>query len=86
MKRSVRVNGTGTATRSTCGRCQGFMVPSTTDSQLLETIEQPTVPAWRCVNCGEWIDATVAINRASGGRATAMPSSLVPFSRRRWRW
>lgn len=63
------------------------MVPSSTDSRLLETAEQPAIPAWRCVNRGEWIDATVAMNRAqAGGRDTTVPSSLVPFGRRRGRW
>jgi hypothetical protein len=65
-----------------CGRCHGFMVPSSTDSQSLEISEQSATPAWRCVNCGEWVDATITANR----RVAQSAEIRRPSNRRTWRW
>ena len=79
--------GTAVIEHETCARCRGLMVPSFTDSLQLEIVEKSGAAAWRCVNCGEWIDATIVTNRKSAGRpGGASSSSLPPFSRRRWRW
>jgi hypothetical protein len=70
----------------TCTRCHGFLVPSFSEALSDEITRQSFAPAWRCVNCGEWVDATIAENRRNGRHSdasSAAPSS--PFSRRRWR-
>ena len=70
----------------TCARCHGFMVPSFTDSLLVETSEGSFLPAQRCVNCGYWIDAVVAENRSMNCYDEADRKSPFTFSQRRWRW
>ena len=70
----------------TCPRCQGFMVPSFTDSLLVEISEGSSLPAQRCVNCGIWIDAVVAANRSMSCPTEADPKSPFFLSQRRWRW
>ena len=70
-----------------CGRCHGLMVPSFTDSLSVEMNRECSTQAWRCVNCGEWIDEMITANRkrirhrgaSSGGRVSAI-------RHRRWRW
>ncbi len=69
-----------------CGRCQGLMVPSFTDSLLLEVAEALQEPSWRCVNCGEWFDDTVLSNRLERHPAGSISTDSPPRShRRRWR-
>lgn len=82
MNRSGSFRGQGAAQAGTCRRCQGFMVPSVTDTLLLEIAEAPQTLAWRCVNCGEWIDVTIVTNRK---RAASVPPLLPSVSHRRWR-
>lgn len=82
MTRSSLFRGQGAAQRGTCRRCRGFMVPSFTDTLLMEIAEAPQTFAWRCVNCGEWIDVTIVTNRK---RAASVPPLLPLVSRRRWR-
>jgi len=87
MKHRRSATGSAVIERETCARCRGLMVPSFTDSLLLEIAEKSGAASWRCVNCGEWIDATIVTNRKSAGRPGGGAfSSLPPFSRRRWRW
>lgn len=84
-----RRSSTGSAVieYETCARCRGFMVPSFTDSLQLEIGEKPGAAAWRCLNCGEWVDATIVTNRKRAGHPRgSSASSLALFSRRRWRW
>ena len=70
-----------------CGRCQGLMVPCFTDSLLLELTETVQNPSWRCVNCGEWIDNTIASNRMRTRHGGSISTEFAPASaspRRRW--
>lgn len=48
----------------TCPRCQGFMATLTLNDPE-STVPSEPVRAWRCVCCGEILDATIAANRAS---------------------
>jgi len=68
-----------------CPRCDGLAV---CESNIQRPVGSPFgFYEWRCVNCGEWIDATIVTNRKSAGRPGGGAfSSLPPFSRRRWRW
>lgn len=75
----------GAVQERTCARCHGFLVPSYSDSLLIETTEESSAPAWRCVNCGEWVDATVIANRTAGRSNQTIHNRLIPFSQRRWR-
>lgn len=87
MKNGVKASRRGTIERTSCARCQGFLVPGFTESQMLESTEHPSAKALRCVNCGEWVDATVTANRMRAhGQAVSSGNCLLPFSRRRWRW
>jgi len=62
------------------------MVPAFSDSVLVEASEPSQDQAWRCVNCGEWVDMTVVMNRKrADGCDGTMPASLAPLSNRRWR-
>jgi len=86
MKHRLSATGSAVIDRETCARCRGFMVPSCSDALQLERAKQSDAAAWRCVNCGEWIDATIVTNRKSAGHPDgSSSSSLPPFSRRRWR-
>lgn len=76
----------GAVQEGTCVRCHGFMVPSFTDSLLVETTENSSAPALRCVNCGDWIDPTVATNRSARRSDEADRHRLASFSRQRGRW
>ena len=69
-----------------CGQCRECMVPAFSDSLFLEASDPSADQAWRCVNCGEWVDTTVVMNRKrAGGCDGTLPSSFVPLSSRRWR-
>jgi len=87
MKHRLSATGSSMIEHETCARCRGFMVPSFPDSlQLVVRAEQSGAAAWRCVNCGEWTDATIVTNRKRAGHPDgSSSSSLPPFSRRRWR-
>jgi len=63
----------GATGQHTCPRCNGFMVPA-------ESLEESRVLSWRCVNCGEWVDPTVIVNRRVGPEGTV----AVTRSRRRY--
>ena len=47
----------------TCQRCSGRMVP-----HALQDWEDTymKIPAWRCVNCGEVVDALILRHREAG--------------------
>ncbi len=49
--------------KAPCARCQGFMVPSYSDTRMLESMADIPTTAWRCVNCGDRIDPTIITNR-----------------------
>lgn len=73
--------------QNTCSRCHGLMVPGFTDSLLVEITDNTDIPAWRCVNCGNWVDNTVAANRKIIKHAlVTSQNAMLPISRRRWRW
>ncbi|WP_455378768.1 hypothetical protein [Petrachloros mirabilis] len=73
--------------QNTCSRCHGLMVPSFTDSLLVEITDKTDVPAWRCVNCGNWVDDTVSANRKrKKGALVTSQEEILPIRRRRWRW
>jgi hypothetical protein len=73
--RSHNSSGTsGAVQEGTCVRCHGLMVPSFTDSLLIETTENSSAPALRCVNCGDWIDPTTT---RMAGLCSAVPSDPV---------
>lgn len=80
MKNRLSASGHSTIDRTTCARCHGFLVPGFTDSQILEITDRTAMQALRCVNCGEWIDPTIAANRR-----ISHPPGRLPFGRRRWR-
>ncbi len=50
----------------TCKRCGGLMVQSDFDSLLGDMLGAP-LPMWRCVNCGERLDALILANRRKRG-------------------
>ena len=79
-------NRCGAVQDGVCTRCQGLMVPSFTDSLLLEVAEAVQDPSWRCVNCGEWLDDTILTNRLRAGCAGPLSTeSALRSHRRRWR-
>ncbi|QPD05276.1 MAG: hypothetical protein Nkreftii_003050 [Candidatus Nitrospira kreftii] len=85
MKNHNVLEETNAVQMDTCGRCQGLMVPCYTDSLFLELTEAVRTPSWRCVNCGEWIDTTIASNRQRTRHESAPstePASASP--NRRW--
>lgn len=87
MTHHVSSRTRGAVQQEICARCHGFMVPSFTDSLLVESTHASSAPAWRCVNCGESIDATIAANRGRVFLPDDLSANhLAPFSRRRWRW
>ena len=55
-----------------CCRCQGFMIEDRFDP---EQGDSPRMVAWRCINCGEVLDAVIQHHRYS-------PSSNAPLVRR----
>lgn len=70
-----------------CARCKGLMVPSYTDAVAMEAANRFPASAWRCVNCGDWVDATIIKNREHVGNSdAASPTGLLRYNRRRWRW
>jgi hypothetical protein len=86
MKNHDVIEKTSAMQMDTCGRCQGLMVPCYTDSLFLELTEAVRTPScWRCVNCGEWIDTTIASNRQRT-RHESSPSteSASASPNRRW--
>lgn len=80
MNNGLKASRRSAIERTTCARCHGLLVPGFTDSQMLEITEHTATQALRCVNCGEWIDPTIAANRR-----ISHPPGRPPFSRRRWR-
>lgn len=73
--------------QNACTRCHGLMVPSFTDSLLVEITDKTDVPARRCVNCGNWVDETVFANRKNKkGALVTSQDEILPLRRRRWRW
>lgn len=78
-------NRSGAVQDGVCGRCQGLMVPSFTDSLFLEVAEAVQGPSWRCVNCGEWLDETILSNRLGRHRAESASTESPPRPHpRRW--
>ena len=70
-----------------CSRCHGFMVQSFTGSLLMDLAREFVAPAWRCVNCGQWIDAMISENRLSAGETDRPSTDMVStFQRRKRRW
>lgn len=49
-----------------CRRCGGLMVPSYTASLESDCTGKP-MTLWRCVNCGDCVDACILANRWKGG-------------------
>ena len=45
-----------------CYRCQGFMIEDRFDP---EEGDRPGMVAWRCINCGEVLDAVIQHHRYS---------------------
>ncbi|MDH4088111.1 MAG: hypothetical protein OEV27_16435 [Nitrospira sp.] len=69
-----------------CERCRGFMVPSFTDGLVVEMAETSPPPAWRCINCGEWVDGTIRANRRETEYTNSTPRLPSALSgKRRWR-
>jgi len=86
LKHQGHPRGGERVSKGTCARCHGFMVPSFTDALLVEIGDTSTTPAWRCVNCGNWIDATVAANQKHTSRLLSTASGGgSSLTRRRWR-
>ncbi|MDP3596437.1 MAG: hypothetical protein Q8S75_05525 [Nitrospirota bacterium] len=56
--------------RCGCPRCKGLMVPGSTDVLSQGIHQENPALSWRCVNCGEWIDPTVMVNRRAGQEGT----------------
>ncbi|MEO8340103.1 MAG: hypothetical protein ABI604_10355 [Nitrospirota bacterium] len=86
MNHRMSSTSNGVIEPATCSRCHGLMVHGFTDYVSPKTAGDTDASALRCVNCGDWIDATIAENRRSGRQSdasSAAPSS--PFSRRPWR-
>jgi len=50
-----------------CRRCSGFMVRDRLYD--LQDSGGLSIEAWRCVNCGEVVDGTIALNRSRAGKA-----------------
>jgi hypothetical protein len=69
-----------------CKRCHGLVVAETlTDGSVSEKLS--ALGVWRCVNCGELLDAVVLRNR--GERALQRTGRRVPVrseSRPRYPW
>jgi len=85
MKDHKVIENTSAMEMDICGRCQGLMVPCFTDSLFLEFTEAVRDPSWRCVNCGEWIDNTIASNRQRTRHESSLPTKSASASpRRRW--
>ncbi len=66
-----------------CRRCRGLMVPCFTDSLFLEIAEATRSPSWHCVNCGEWLDETIATNRQRMHHAGSIATESASASRHR---
>lgn len=63
--------------RMSCPRCSGLMVPHKyTDLEGLTGA--PYCEAWRCVNCGDLVDAVVLEHRVGAARP------VVEETARRW--
>jgi hypothetical protein len=55
-----------------CQRCEGFMI----EDHLLdmaESFESMWLRAWRCLNCGHAVDATMVANRQKPVRLRPAP-------------
>lgn len=61
---------TGATGQHICPRGHGLMVPGCIDGVLPSILDEGTLLSRRCVNCGEWIDATVMANRQAGLEGT----------------
>ncbi len=83
MKDHKVIEKTSAVQMDICGRCRGLMVPCFTDSLFLELTEAVQNPSWRCVNCGEWLDETIAANRRRI-RHKNSPSTKSTSPHRRW--
>ncbi|MDP3090551.1 MAG: hypothetical protein Q8N04_07740 [Nitrospira sp.] len=75
----------GASEHATCARCHGLMVPGFTESLLVEIAETSSALAWRCVNCGEWVDVMVVANRDMCRSAEPNHDCQPLAGRRRWR-
>ena len=54
-----------------CLRCQGFMIEDRfVHPEHADTLE---VVAWRCINCGEVLDAVIHHHRALPSPVTVLP-------------
>lgn len=59
-----------------CRRCSGTSVETYADL-LSPGSSGEDVMWWRCVNCGEYMDQQVLLNRSAQGLASAVPFGLV---------
>lgn len=72
---------------SSCARCKGLMVPSYAEAVVREQANRLPASAWRCVNCGDWVDATIIKNRERAGDSDVSSITRLRLpKRRRWRW
>lgn len=77
-------SGTSEAVQErTCVRCHGFLVPSFFDNLSAGITETSSAQAWRCVNCGEWVDARIVANRDALRPNKGDRSRLVSVRERR---
>lgn len=59
-----------------CQRCGGMIVENYAD--LVSPIETgEAVFGWRCVNCGEYVDRQVLLNRSAQEQATYVPPRAI---------
>jgi hypothetical protein len=61
---------------SACDRCGGIMVETYAD--LISPSEiGGAVILWRCVNCGDYVDRQILLNRTEQGKAPHLPPGHV---------
>jgi hypothetical protein len=61
--------------RNRCQRCDGLLVPTYAD--LLSPSETGEAElGWRCLNCGEYMDRQVLLNRSAQEFVPAVPFGL----------
>ena len=60
----LKTIGTPSVSNS-CERCRGLMIRDTVFGRESDLVSE-AIPTWRCVNCGETIDALIRVNRPAG--------------------